>query len=267
MKDKLKLSTKELTEMVKRSIGKVLKENEFSSPDPTDPTKREMLNFLRNKYDKLGYDQNSAEIAIYWFAYEYNGGQWSNLYSSLSTSPYKPGRNQSDVFDTEDDLAIDMYNDLCDEYTEDGDEYYDDEDDYSSDRDSYNQGEYMNENEENVVGEPQDNNNNNIVEYKIPTWAAAAMINADYSGLEDEDIEAIKKFTNQLVQRHGNAHISAGEEVGFKRYNDMTSLGDNVMTVYVMPSNVNESKKVIRIKESELRELVKQKINEIKNNL
>ena len=39
----------------------------------------------------------SAECAIYWFAYAYHGGQWSNLYSALSTSAYHPGVNESGV--------------------------------------------------------------------------------------------------------------------------------------------------------------------------
>ena len=55
-----------------------------------DPTANEIRLFLKNIYgDEL--DEFSQEEAIYWFAYDWHGGQSSNLYSALSTSPYKPG--------------------------------------------------------------------------------------------------------------------------------------------------------------------------------
>ena len=56
----------------------------------TDPTKQEMINFLVKIAD--GEDSTfDIEEAIYWFASDYHSGQWSNLYSALSTSPYSPG--------------------------------------------------------------------------------------------------------------------------------------------------------------------------------
>ena len=36
-------------------------------------------------------DDFDIEGAIYWFANDYHGGQWSNLYSALSTSEFRPG--------------------------------------------------------------------------------------------------------------------------------------------------------------------------------
>jgi hypothetical protein len=54
-----------------------------------DPTKDEMQAFLTEAYGEE-IDQFDIEEAIYWFAYEWHGGQWTNLYSALSTSPYKP---------------------------------------------------------------------------------------------------------------------------------------------------------------------------------
>ena len=35
------------------------------------------------------------EAAIYWFASDYHRGQWSELYSILSTSEYRPGRMET----------------------------------------------------------------------------------------------------------------------------------------------------------------------------
>lgn len=62
----------------------------------SDPTKGEMVAFLKGNFDN--YDDFSAEEAIYWFGYNYHGGQNSNLYSALSTSQYKPSplMNNSD---------------------------------------------------------------------------------------------------------------------------------------------------------------------------
>ena len=63
-----------------------------------DPTHDEMLAYLQVAYPEEFREDTedspnvlfSAECAIYWFAYGYHGGQWSNLYSALSTSDYHP---------------------------------------------------------------------------------------------------------------------------------------------------------------------------------
>jgi len=74
------------------------------------PLKLQMLNYLLNMY---GSDANfSAEVAIYWFANDYHGGQASELYSILSTSPYKPSCLTSGIATEGDDLAQIMYEDL-----------------------------------------------------------------------------------------------------------------------------------------------------------
>ena len=54
-----------------------------------DPTRNEMLAFLCGFYP-YEVEQFDREEAIYWFAYAWHCGQGSNLYSALSTSPYKP---------------------------------------------------------------------------------------------------------------------------------------------------------------------------------
>lgn len=61
-----------------------------------DPTKDEMVQAIRNDCGNEP-DDFDIESAIYWFAYAYHGGQWSNLYSILSTSPYKPGAIENGV--------------------------------------------------------------------------------------------------------------------------------------------------------------------------
>ncbi len=55
-----------------------------------DPTKQEMVSFLQSQFGS-GLCDFDLEGAIYWFANHYHGGQWSNLYSALSTSPFNPG--------------------------------------------------------------------------------------------------------------------------------------------------------------------------------
>lgn len=52
-----------------------------------DPTRDEMLAFLRSQGCE---DDGDAIEAIWWFGCFYHGGMWSNLYSALSTSPYRP---------------------------------------------------------------------------------------------------------------------------------------------------------------------------------
>lgn len=78
-----------------------------------DPTRGEMVDFLSNAY---GSDADKCDIAeaIYWFAYDYHGGQWSNLYSALCTSPFSPGPIANGC--EPGSLAAMMYEDLEAEY-------------------------------------------------------------------------------------------------------------------------------------------------------
>lgn len=57
----------------------------------TDPTREEMLAELASMPFAEEFDEFDREEAIYWFANDWHGGQSSNLYSALSTSPYRPG--------------------------------------------------------------------------------------------------------------------------------------------------------------------------------
>jgi hypothetical protein len=60
-----------------------------AAPILTDPTIEAMRAFLTDQFGEA--DEFDREQAIYWFASDYHGGQWSNLYSALCTSEYKPG--------------------------------------------------------------------------------------------------------------------------------------------------------------------------------
>ncbi len=72
-----------------------------------DPTREDMLAAL----DTFGFvseqDEFDREEAIYWFANHWHGGQWSNLYSVLSTSPYSPGPIATGP--SQESMAADLY--------------------------------------------------------------------------------------------------------------------------------------------------------------
>lgn len=81
-----------------------------------DPTKAEMLAALETAFKGCEFDEFDTEGAIYWFAADYHGGQWSNLYSALSTSPYRPGACESGPEDGS--TAADMFEHLVREFGE-----------------------------------------------------------------------------------------------------------------------------------------------------
>lgn len=70
----------------------------------TDPTRQEMLDALR---DEVGTDEElklACEEAIWWFANDYHGGQWSNLYAALCASPYIPSPTNAGLSEAGTDL-------------------------------------------------------------------------------------------------------------------------------------------------------------------
>lgn len=75
---------------LKLLVKKIVKES-VGLHQIKDPSKNEMLNYLSKSYGREEGFADDAEIAMYWFASFYHGGQSSNLYSVLSTSRYRPG--------------------------------------------------------------------------------------------------------------------------------------------------------------------------------
>lgn len=73
--------------------------------------KEQMLAHLGSIYANLveGW-QDSAEIAIYWFAVHHYMGMGDELYTIISTSPYSPGRVMT--LAKEDEIVRGMYDDL-----------------------------------------------------------------------------------------------------------------------------------------------------------
>jgi len=76
-----------LDALVKQCLLEVLSERKNQ-----DPTKEEMIAFLEPMFGRGDGFEEDAESAMYWFANFNHGGQWSNLYSVLSTSPFSPGK-------------------------------------------------------------------------------------------------------------------------------------------------------------------------------
>ena len=75
-----------------------------------------MVNHLRGIYGPGLVDSDSftlsAEIAIYWFANDYHGGQSHPLYEVLSTSRYRPSCLARGIETEGDETAQMMYEDL-----------------------------------------------------------------------------------------------------------------------------------------------------------
>lgn len=106
-----------------------------------------------------------------------------------------------------------------------------------------------------------------LVEFDIPSWAISALINGDYSGLDDEDEEKLNNFTQRVKKQFGNAlfmmdDIEGEDNLGFRPYNDIDNLGDNVYRLYIRPDKVSENKKV-KLSRKELSEMVKRSINKV----
>ena len=85
------------------------------------------------------------------------------------------------------------------------------------------------------------NINDDLLDFDIPTWAVTSLVNSDDSGLEDDDIEKLNKFTDEIVAKYGNANFMMGSdeemESQFKYKNDIDGvLGADVVTMYLQPT-------------------------------
>lgn len=82
----------------------------------------EMKTYLSEKFSWLLYpieetaNNFSVETAIYWFAYDYHGGQDSDLYSVLSCSKFSPSPLHKTIYDVDDEIAVMMYDALIERY-------------------------------------------------------------------------------------------------------------------------------------------------------
>ena len=119
LKESKNSTTKKVTSNGLTSLVKQIIKEENENISSNDPTKEEMLNFLKKRFKGLIDPKDSEfdmEQAIYYFAREHYDGQWSNLYSVFSTSDYRPSRLHNDINDTEDEQSIMMYDALVDRF-------------------------------------------------------------------------------------------------------------------------------------------------------
>lgn len=92
----------------------------------SDPTRREMILYLGRQWKRLDPEswRDNAEIAMYWYAVHYHGGQWSNLYAASCESYYNPGPF-STLESEEGTPVMDMYSDLENRFGKAGEEVSD----------------------------------------------------------------------------------------------------------------------------------------------
>lgn len=102
---------------INKAIANMVKQ--FKKQRVKDPSREEMLEFIKSVLGGSIGDEfkDTVELAIYWFAHDYHGGQSTNLYSAASTSPYRPGLLKRSVEDEEDGMAVHLYKALENEFT------------------------------------------------------------------------------------------------------------------------------------------------------
>ena len=81
---------------------------------------------------------------------------------------------------------------------------------------------------------------NDLIEFDVPEWSLSALINGDFSGLNDEDEVKILSFIKKVQNKYGNANFMLGDienedDLGFRRSNDIDNLGSNVYRLYIKP--------------------------------
>lgn len=107
--------------------------------------------------------------------------------------------------------------------------------DWKSDIENYNED--VDENEQPT----EDQSNDDLLEFTIPSWAMSTLINGDNSGNSDEDDQKINAFVNSIVGEYGNANFMLGDidgkdDLGFCRSNNIDNLGSDCYRLYLRPS-------------------------------
>lgn len=62
--------------------------------------------------------------------------------------------------------------------------------------------------------------------YELPAHWAVALINGDESGFDDDDSDALGRFTDDMIARHGQCHcVDVSDEPTFMMYHDARAYG------------------------------------------
>jgi len=157
------------------------------------------------------------------------------------------GEYMASVYDAKDHQVWDCDTELVSELIEDGflknkpDEDLERLSKYLSDNGKIRKGaEIISEDEYNEIRDEDD-----LLEFSIPTWALSSLINGDDSGLEDDDIKKLNDFVDGVVKEHGNAFFmlpSNDEELEphFTNRNDIDNMGSDVVALYLRPNETFE---------------------------
>jgi hypothetical protein len=112
-------------------------------------------------------------------------------------------------------------------------------------------------------------NKEDLIDFVVPKHYGSALINGDFSGLEDEDEEKIDDFISRVQSKYGNANFMQGDEedddLGFMSRSDIDNLGGNMMRIFIRPDRPMQESikpKPQKIKLSEVRSLVRKMIKE-----
>lgn len=61
---------------------------------------------------------------------------------------------------------------------------------------------------------------------ELPSHWACALINADESGMDDEEVAALEAFTADMVKTYGSCHcVDVSEDTSFSRWHDAAQYG------------------------------------------
>lgn len=64
------------------------------------------------------------------------------------------------------------------------------------------------------------------VTYDLPMHWATALFYGEMDGFEDEDLQAIEKFTEYMVSKHGECNaMDVSEDYWFAKYHDAADFG------------------------------------------
>lgn len=74
------------------------------------------------------------------------------------------------------------------------------------------------------------------LEFIVPAYFLCALIDGDFSGLNDEEEEQINNFIDATLQKYGNAffHPDFTTEPYFSYRNDINNLGGDVARIFLM---------------------------------
>ena len=76
----------------------------------------------------------------------------------------------------------------------------------------------------------------------LPTHWAAALINGDFSGYEDDEIDRIQEFIDEMVIEYGQCRVvDRGEVIGDTHYHDAYPLGAKVCDVSIYTFDITRA--------------------------